>query len=413
VDVHEDGPLIAGGSPERIPPTTARPLGRIPPIIGGPFRRIPPTVALVVLGLLVGAIAALAGAPPITVPSELVLIVLLPGLVFEAAYRLDIAVLRRWIGGIALLAVPGVFVSAVIVTLALHLATGLRLDLAFIVGAIVSATDPAAVVATFKRIRAPRSLATMVDGESLLNDGTGLVLFAIAVGALTTPIGPGDAIVAFVGSVVASLLIGLVAGLGAAAVARAVHHHVAELAISVVLAYGAYLIADLLGQSGVLATVTAAVVLGNLTRHVFTPSGIDTVDRAWEVLAILLTAIVFVVVGLAIPPARMLGSVWPIGVGIVGVLVGRAVVIYVVLGAASRLAPFPGLGGPLPMGWLHVLFWSGLRGAVAVAMALALPEQVPQRELLQEVAFGVVLFTLIVQGLTVGRVVARWIPATE
>ena len=115
----------------------------------------------------------------------------LPGLVFEAAYRLRLAELRRWFGGLALLAIPGVLISAAVVAVVLNLATGLRLDLAFIVGAMVSATDPAAVVATFKRLRVPPALSTMVDGESLLNDGTGLVLFAIAVQAVVAPIGPG------------------------------------------------------------------------------------------------------------------------------------------------------------------------------------------------------------------------------
>ena len=163
--------------------------------------RVPYTVALVVAGLLVGIGASVAGFPTVEVSPEVVLLVLLPGLVFEAAYRLRIAELRRWFGGLALLAVPGVLISALVVAVVLHVATGLRLDLAFIVGAMVSATDPAAVVATFKRVRVPPALSTMVDGESLLNDGTGLVLFAIAVGAIHAPIGPGAAVVTFVGTV--------------------------------------------------------------------------------------------------------------------------------------------------------------------------------------------------------------------
>lgn len=369
--------------------------------------RIPDTVALVVAGILVGSLATLAGAAPIEVPPEIVLVVLLPGLVFEAAYRLDIGVLRRWIGGIAMLAVPGVLVSAGVVALVIHAATGLRLDLAFIVGAIVSATDPAAVVATFKRLRAPRALATMVDGESLLNDGTGLVLFAIAVTGLTASISLGDAAVTFAAAIVLSVLVGLVVGALAAGIARATDDHLIELTISFVLAYGSYLIADRLGLSGVLATVTAAVVLGNLGGRVLSPSGVDSVDTVWEFVAYLFTAVVFLLVGMAIPPARLLGSLWPIAVAIAAVVAGRAIIVYGLLGGASRLAPLPGLAEPIRVGWLHVLFWAGLRGAVAVAMALALPEDVPQRALVQEVAFGVVLFTVLVQGLTIGRVVTR------
>jgi len=372
--------------------------------------RLPDTVALVIAGLVVGSIATLVGAAPIHVPHELVLVVLLPGLVFEAAYRLDLAVLRRWITGLTLLAVPGVLLSAAVVAFALHTFAGLRLDLAFVVGAIVSATDPAAVVATFKRIRVPPPLATMVDGESLLNDGTGLVLFAIALGALTAPIGPGAAGAAFLGAVVLSVVVGAAAGILAAVVVRYIDDPLIELTISVVLAYGSYLLADRLGLSGVLATVTAAVILGNYGGRVLTPSGADSIDTVWAFLAYLLTAIVFLLVGLAIPPERLLGSIWPIACAVVGTLIGRAIVVYVLLGGSSRGAPLPGLAARIPAGWLHVLFWSGLRGAVAVAMALALPEDVPQRALLQEITFGVVLFTLLVQGTTVGRLVDRSMP---
>ena len=154
--------------------------------------RLPYTVALVIAGLLVGLAAGAAGFPPIDVSPDLVLLVLLPGLVFEAAYRLRIAELRRWFGGLVLLAIPGVLISAAIVAVVLTLATGLPIGLSFIVGAMVSATDPAAVVATFKRLRVPPALSTMVDGESLLNDGTGLVLFALAVQAVAAPLGPGE-----------------------------------------------------------------------------------------------------------------------------------------------------------------------------------------------------------------------------
>lgn len=369
--------------------------------------RLPDTVALVIAGLFVGTLATLLGAAPINVPHELVLVVLLPGLVFEAAYRLDLGLLRRWITGLSLLAVPGVLVTAAVVAGFLSVFAGLRPDLAFIVGAIVSATDPAAVVATFKRIRAPRPLATLVDGESLLNDGTGLVLFAIAVGLLAVPTSFAQAGLAFAGGVGISIGIGLASGVVAAAIVRYIDDALIELTISVVLAYGSYLLADELGLSGVLATVTAGVILGNFGGRVLSPGGVDAIDTVWEFIAYLLTAIVFLLIGLAIPPERLLGSIVPIAWAVVGTLVARAIIVYLFLGVPSLAAPLPGFATRLPVGWLHVMFWSGLRGAVAVAMALALPDDVPQRELLQEITFGVVLFTLLVQGTTVGRVVDR------
>ena len=184
---------------------------------------------------------------------------------FEAAYRLRVVEIRRWIGGLALLAVPGVVISAAVVAVVLNVATGLRLDLAFIVGAMVSATDPAAVIATFKRLTVPQALSTMVDGESLLNDGTGLVLFAIAVSAVYAPVSPIEAVTSFVGTVVISVVIGLATGYAAAWVVRFVaDDHLIELTITVVLAYGSYVLADQVGLSGVIATVTAGIVLGNV-----------------------------------------------------------------------------------------------------------------------------------------------------
>ncbi len=378
-------------------------------IIARPLR-LPYTVGLVVAGLLVGIGASVAGYPSIDVSPELVLLVLLPGLVFEAAYRLRVAELRRWFGGLALLAIPGVLISAAIVAVVLNVATGLRFDLAFIVGAMVSATDPAAVVATFKRLRVPPALSTMVDGESLLNDGTGLVLFAIALQAVYTPIGPGEAVATFAGTVAISVAIGLATGFLAARAMALVDDHLVELTLSVVLAYGSYILADHFHLSGVIATVTAAIVLGNIgPGKTMSETGEDAIDTVWEFFAYLLTAVVFLLVGLAIPPARLLDSIGPIAWGIVGILLGRALVVYVLLGGASRLAPRPGLAERVASGWLHVLFWAGLRGAVAVAMALSLPVDIPQRDLLQEITFGVVLFTLLFQGTTVGQVIDRTI----
>jgi CPA1 family monovalent cation:H+ antiporter len=379
-------------------------------IVAGPLR-LPYTVALVVAGLLVGIGANAFGYPGANVPPELVLLVLLPGLVFEAAYRLRFAELRRWFGGLALLAIPGVLISAAVVALILTVATGLRLDLAFIVGAMVSATDPAAVVATFKRLTVPPALSTMVDGESLLNDGTGLVLFAIAVGVVSAPITPAAAVLTFAGTVVLSGAIGLVTGYAAARIIGRVHDHLIELTITVVLAYGSYMLADELHLSGVIATVTAGIVLGNLgPAGARSATATDTIDTVWEFIAYLLTAVVFLLVGLSIPPVRLLDSIGPILWGIVAILIGRALVVYLLLGGGSRLGLRPGLAERVPSGWLHVLFWAGLRGAVAVAMALSLPADIPQRELLQEITFGVVLFTLLFQGTTIGWVIDRAIP---
>ena len=182
-----------------------------------------------------------------------------------------------------------------------------------------------------------------------------------------------------------------------------------------ILAYGSYLLADELHLSGVLATVIAAVVLGNIgPGSAMTETGADAIDTVWEFLAFLLTAVVFLARRSGDPAGRpgRVDRADRVGHRRRRSL-GRALIVYVLLGGISRLAPFPGFEERFPPGWLHVLFWSGLRGAVAVAMALALPADVPQRDLLQAIVFGVVLFTLLVQGTTVGRLTARVAPTEE
>ena len=370
-------------------------------------RRLPVdyTVGLVLFGLAVGIFLP---GREFAVSPELVLFVLLPGLVFEAAYRLELDDLRRTFGGVALLAIPGVLVSAAIVAVVLHVVMGLSLELGLVVGAMVSATDPVAVTATFRRVHAPRRLATLVEAESLFNDGTGLVVFAIAVGAVSTGVEPGIAIWTFGTTLVASVAIGLVVGFLGSRVGGTLDDHLIELTISLVTAYGTYLIADSLHQSGVIATVVAGIVLGNRGRQAGTaPKTLEAIDTVWEFVAFLFTALVFILIGVATPLSALLDSFAWIGWAVIAVLAGRALVVYGLVGTASRLRHARSESRPIPLAWLHVMFWAGLRGAVASAMALSLPADFPERPLLVAITFGVVLFTLIVQGGSTAWLVRR------
>jgi CPA1 family monovalent cation:H+ antiporter len=381
-------------------------------VVGIVVRRvaIPYTVTLVVIGL----VAADLSPAQLAITPELVLLVLLPGLVFEASLGLDLAELRRTFGGVALLAVPGVVVTAVIVAVVLQAATGLDPALGLVVGAMVAATDPVAVIATFRQLGSPPQLRTVVEGESLLNDGTALVVFAIALRAIGTTVSPVDEAVAFVTAIVVSTAIGVVGGWAASRLMSFVDDHPIELSLSLAAAYGTYLVADALHQSGVIATLVAGIVIGSYGRRVGMGERTrEALDTVWEFIAFLLTAFAFLLVGLAISLPQLVGAVPAIAWGVLAILVGRAIVVYAMLGGASfTLARARGTR-PLPTGWLHVLFWAGLRGAVAVAMALSLPPGLPQRALLQEIAFGIVLFTLFVQGTTAELVVRRASPARD
>lgn len=366
--------------------------------------RIPYSVALVLLGLLAGAVLP-TGA--IQVTPELVLLVLVPGLVFEAALRLELAELRQTFGWMVLLAAPGVLVSAAIVAVVLNLATGLPFELGIVVGAMVAATDPVAVISTFRNLGAPRRLATLVEGESLFNDGTALVLFVVTVNAVSGPVTLGETAATVVVTVVSSIGIGLIVGWLASRLIKLVDDHSIELTISLATAYGTYLITDGLHQSGIIATVVAGVVIGTYGRAVgLSRRALEALDTVWEFIAFLLTAFAFLLVGLAISFHDLLAAAPSILWGLVAILLGRAIVVYGLLGGAARLVSARRPRTAVPLSWLHVMFWAGLRGAVAVAMALSLPAAFPQRALLQEITFGVVLFTLFVQGTTAARVVA-------
>lgn len=367
---------------------------------------LPYTVALVLVGLCVSALPL---GERIEVPPDFVLAALLPGLVFEAAYRLDGEELRRTLSGVALLAVPGVVIVAAIVAVILNAATGLPMNECFLVGAIVSATDPVAVVSTMRRLDAPRRLVTLVDAESLFNDGTAALAFGVALALMSSqPPTAGGAVLQFSVGLVASVAVGAAAGWLVSLALRTTSDHLVELTLTVLAAYGTYLVADILGQSGIIASVVAGIVLGTWgPGRILSPRAVETIDAVWEFLAFILTGAAFLLIGISIPLGTLENAAVAIAWGVAAVLVGRAVVVYLLLGGAARLERIMAVMPPLPLGWLHVLNWTGLRGAVATALALSIPDTVPDRAQIQGIAFGIVLFTLLVQGTTAGPLL-RW-----
>ncbi len=365
--------------------------------------RLQYTVVMVVVGLAVSAVPLSGNA--IRVEPELAVTLLLPGLIFEAAYRLDGNELRRSFGGVALLAVPGVLVTAAVVAVVLNLATGLSLESSFLVGAIVSATDPVAVVATMRQLRAPSRLVTLIDAESLFNDGTAVLVYAIALGAVSGDVSLGAGALSFVVGIAASVAIGATVGFAIAWLAGRTEDHLIELTLTLLAAYGTYVVADLVHQSGIIAVVVAGIVIGTYQHEtLFTARAREAIDTVWEFLAFALTGLAFLLIGIAISLDVLPGAAVYIAWGVAAVLVGRAIVIYGLLGGSSAVAHRLGLAAAIPVGWLHVINWTGLRGAVAMALVLSLPSDLPDRTLLQGTTFGIVLFTVLVQGTTAARV---------
>jgi CPA1 family monovalent cation:H+ antiporter len=360
--------------------------------------RLPYTVALVLVGLAIAFLQPVA----IEVTPELILALLIPPLIFEAAFHIDLELFRDNLVSILALAVPGVLLTTFTVGSVVSAGTGMPLAVAVVFGALISATDPVAVVAAFRALGAPRRLSVAMEGESLFNDGTAIVIYNIAVvAALSGVFEPVAGIADFLRVSVGGLVDGLALGWAAALVISYIDDPLIEVTLTTVLAYGVYLAAERLHVSGVLAVVAAGIVSGNVGLRGMSPSTKLMLYSFWEYLAFLANSLVFLLIGLRVNIPLLLGHMWPIAVAVVAVLMGRAVAVYGFSAIAYRA------GSRLPRKWRHVFFWGGLRGAIALALVLALPVDMPYRETLQAMTFGVVLFTLLAQGTTIGPLLRR------
>lgn len=366
---------------------------------------IPFSVALVIAGFVLSVAQPVRG---VEVTPDLILEVFIPGLVFEAAYHIDLVQLRRSFASVTILAVPGVVITAAFVAQVVSLATGLDHSLAFVLGAIVCATDPVATVAVFKQLHAPKPLRTVVEAESLLNDGTGVVLFTIALTASTAPVSPVDGVVRFIGAIVVSAVLGAAAGFVAMRVMHLARDHTVQVMVSLVAAYGTYLAGDAVHESGIIATVVAGIVIGNAGGRFTLPAHTtEALDTVWETVAFLLTGVLFLLVGIVITPTQLSLAVPVVVAGFVGITAARAAVVYGLIGAGGRLLARRERTGAVSAGYLHVMFWAGLRGAIAIALVLSLPADLPQRDLIAGGVYGIVLVTLLLQGTTAGWMVRR------
>ncbi len=361
--------------------------------------KVPYTVALVVVGLLITFQSAVF----FELTPELILALFVPPLVFEAAFHLNLRDLQRNLTAILMLAIPGVILTTLIVSGVVAAGTTLTIGVALVFGALIAATDPVAVVSLFRALGVPKRLAVIIEGESLFNDGTAIVLFNLMlVVALTGQFSLPASIGKFLLVAVGGIVVGLVSGWLISQMIIRVDDYLIETTLTTVLAFGSYLIAEQLHFSGVLAVVAAGLINGNLGPKGMSPTTRIVLFNFWEYVAFLVNSLVFLMIGLEINVPVLLANWQPVLWAILAVLIARFIVVYGMSWIVGRM------GEPIPFKWQHVLNWGGLRGAVCLALALSLPASLgSDRELLRVMTFGVVLFTLLVQSTTMSPLIRR------
>ncbi len=338
----------------------------------------------------------------------LILYVFLPTLIFESAYNLDARQLRQNLRPILTLAIPGLLLSTVIIGLLVVFASDVPLPAALLLGAILSATDPVAVIALFKRLGAPARLTVLVEGESLFNDATSIVLSKIMIGIVlagtvtsaTVIKGIGGFFVVFFGGLVVGWLLGLLTGY---VLGKVESDHDIEITLTTILAYVSFIFAEeILHVSGVMATVAAGLTLGGWGRIRISHTVRSYLEHYWEYLVFVATALIFLMVGLRVELLAFWEHADMLAVVILAMLFSRAVVIY---GFMPLLGKLPG-EEPVSTGYQTVMYWGGLRGAIAVAIVLSLPA-FEQAEMFVVLVMGAVIFTLMVQGLSMDFLVKK------
>ncbi|MGH9378270.1 MAG: Na+/H+ antiporter [Terriglobia bacterium] len=365
--------------------------------------KIPYTVALVLGGLAIGSLHHLQavesltqGGQPNWLTPDIVLILFLPPLLFEASINLPIRELRESFVPILILASVGVLAATLISGFAIHWVFGIPVMIALLFGSIISATDPVAVISVFKEMGVPKRLSMILEGESLFNDGTAVALFGVLLAGVTSrKLGVAEGVARFFFVVTGAVILGLLMGYLFTKVTQRIDEPRIEITLTAILAYSSYLIAQSLHLSGIIATVTAGIVIGNWGAR----TGMSARTRAavwafWDYVAFVMNSLLFLLIGMQVRISDLAHAWLATLIAIAAVLLGRALSIY-------SLTPVSNLFSmKAPARWQHLLVWGGLRGALALALVLSLQKTFPYRSELSVWTFGVVAFSIIVQGLT-------------
>ncbi len=356
--------------------------------------RMPYTVGLVAAGMILYLFHVHLA---LHLSRDLIFFVFLPPLVFEAALFISWRGLRTELPLVALLATLGVLVAAAATATGMRYALNWDWGSAVVFGVLIAATDPVSVIATFKEAGVRGRLRLLIEAESLLNDGTAAVAFVTVLGVLA---GAHHGVVSITGMLLLTMaggaLTGAVIAAGFMLLAGRTPDYLVELTFTTLAAYGSFFAAEYLHLSGVLAALTAGLVVGNFrSSSLITDTGRQALEPFWEYAAFIANSLIFLLIGAQVAQQHF-GGVWlPVIVAIALVTLGRAVAIYPICAMFffSRLK--------VKRQHQHVLFWGGLRGALALALALAVPQEIPQHDAIITLTFAVVAFSIFAQGLTI------------
>jgi Na+:H+ antiporter len=387
--------------------------------------RFPYTLALALVGLAIGVLAPL---PELQLTPDVILFIFLPILLFEGAWNIEVSkLLANWLM-VFLLAAPGLLIAVAIAAFGLRFGAGLPWLIALLIAAIISPTDPIAVIALMRQLGMSSRLRTIIEGESLFNDGVGAAAFSVTLSLLAITLAPGfsgfsrgmvvtEALAAawlFAGGV----LIGAILGWLISRLLRLIEDRLIETSVTIIAAYGVYVVADLLAASGILAVVMAGLILGSYGRRIgISDTSHEAVNNTWEALSYVATSLLFLLLGVQlshVAPSALPIIAWATA----GVIVGRAVIVYGMAGlhnAIARAVARPrahtrarGRPMPIPGAWNPILLLSGLRGALSIALALSLPASTPYLGQIQGAVYGVILVTLLGQGVALRFLLPHW-----
>ncbi|OAH58717.1 sodium:proton antiporter [Domibacillus aminovorans] len=369
----------------------------------------PYPIALVVIGAIIGLVR-IPGLEPLKdfiteaeIFNFVIITLFLPALLGEAAFKLPFSHLKENKKPILALAFGATLLSFLIVGFSSIWLLNLSIPTAFVFAALMSATDPVSVLSIFKSVGAPKKLATVIEGESLFNDGLAVVLFNISAFYLLTYLdlgieGAGYGLWEFIKVISLGLIVGGALGYGFSKLTKYYDDYPLEIIFSIILFYGSFLLAETVGASGVIAVVVAALIFGNYGARIgMSPTTKLNINNFWEVVALLANSLVFLMVGLEITRINLADKWGLVFIAIFIVLIARSISVYASLAFVRNF----------PAAWKHTINWGGLKGSLSIALVLSLPRDFAGREDILILAFSVVLFSLVVQGLSVKPLLAR------